>query len=543
MPTPSPTPMETDTDAAADSPAPTRRASKRKSAASAAVVPAPSTPAAAEPSTATPTSKRARSSSSNVSASKLKRAQSMRATNNTADANDEDGDEVKGNRPSARRAKSLGSAKSSSGKKKQKAPSTMSQDDCEDNDDVGGDESAAISRTTSSAGFSPIAAELAVIEQQKRANRPPGSITICSWNVNGLRAALRSGAASYFNEVDADIIALSEVKADEETIKNEFDQLGEESNTDLSSPSSSVASSPLAAAFAGKKLTKPPQKYHKYFNCCMNKKGYSGTAILSKVKPLSVTKGIGVAEHDEEGRVLTAEYPSFFLVLVYVPNAGQKLERLSYRTQKWDTAFQAYLAQLSDKKPVVWTGDLNVAWRECDIHSPKTNQRSAGFTMEERTNFAKIVQVHPEKGWPQDAPTIEKDVDNNNNHDSTSTAHPTQSATTSSASSSSPSPDPPTSFPSSSSSPPSSASSTLRWIDAFDRLNPDAPASHRFTYWSHRFSARSKHKGWRLDYFMVHPSLWPNVVDTWIGCEMSAVDGTGARRSDHAPIFLNLTSL
>lgn len=127
--------------------------------------------------------------------------------------------------------------------------------------------------------------------------------------------------------------------------------------------------------------------WHVSWNCSTDKKGYSGTAILSRAEPLSVSSGIGTPEHDGEGRVLTAEFPSFFLVNCYVPNAGEGLKRLDYRVNQWDTAFCSYLKGLEARKPVVLTGDLNVAPTELDIHSPKTNLKSAGFTPEERASF------------------------------------------------------------------------------------------------------------------------------------------------------------
>jgi exodeoxyribonuclease III len=115
------------------------------------------------------------------------------------------------------------------------------------------------------------------------------------------------------------------------------------------------------------------------------------------VKPLSVTNGIGAKKHDDEGRTITAEFVDYFLVVTYVPSSGQKLDRLTYRTTEWDTALLAYLQGLEKKKPVVWTGDLNVAHHDHDIHSPKTNQKSAGFTPAERANFGATVSMHVPK--------------------------------------------------------------------------------------------------------------------------------------------------
>lgn len=138
-----------------------------------------------------------------------------------------------------------------------------------------------------------------------------------------------------------------------------------------------------------------PDGYFRYWNCCKIQKGYSGVAIFSKIKPISVKEGIGKKEHDEEGRTLTLEFEKFYLVACYVPNAGQKLVRLAYRTKKWDPDFKNYLDDLKKSKHVILTGDLNVAHNEIDISNPKGNERSAGFTIEERTEFGKLLN----DGW------------------------------------------------------------------------------------------------------------------------------------------------
>ncbi|EIE20819.1 hypothetical protein COCSUDRAFT_18358, partial [Coccomyxa subellipsoidea C-169] len=140
---------------------------------------------------------------------------------------------------------------------------------------------------------------------------------------------------------------------------------------------------------ACEKLLRPGlQDWHFYFNNSIAKKGYSGVAVLSRAKPLSVTNGLGKEDHDQEGRVITAEYPSFYVVNVYVPNSGEGLKRLEYRVGSWDVAFADYLAGLGAKKPVILTGDLNCAHQEIDIHDPKRNLKSAGFTEEERKSFS-----------------------------------------------------------------------------------------------------------------------------------------------------------
>ncbi len=175
-----------------------------------------------------------------------------------------------------------------------------------------------------------------------------------SWNVNGLRACMQKGFLDFFQEIDADIFCLQETKLQEGQI-------------DLNLPG-----------------------YHQYWNYA-EKKGYSGTAIFTKEEPLQVTYGIGVEEHDHEGRVITAEYPEFYFVTVYVPNAQQELKRLDYRMQ-WEADFLAYLKKLEEKKPVIYAGDLNVAHEEIDLKNPKTNRGNAGFTDEERSCFSKVLE-------------------------------------------------------------------------------------------------------------------------------------------------------
>lgn len=175
-----------------------------------------------------------------------------------------------------------------------------------------------------------------------------------SWNVNGLRACMQKGFLDFFQEIDADIFCLQETKLQEGQI--DLDLLG----------------------------------YHQYWNYA-EKKGYSGTAIFTKEEPLQVTYGIGVEEHDHEGRVITAEYPEFYFVTVYVPNAQQELKRLDYRMQ-WEADFLAYLKKLEEKKPVIYAGDLNVAHQEIDLKNPKTNRGNAGFTDEERACFSKVLE-------------------------------------------------------------------------------------------------------------------------------------------------------
>lgn len=178
---------------------------------------------------------------------------------------------------------------------------------------------------------------------------------LISWNVNGLRAVLGKNFMEFFNEIDADIFCLQETKL-------------QEGQVDLDLPG-----------------------YHQYWNYA-EKKGYSGTAIFSKKEPLSVAYGIGMEEHDKEGRVITAEYESFYMVTVYTPNSQDGLKRLDYRMD-WEEAFKAYLKGLESKgKPVIFAGDLNVAHKEIDLKNPKTNRKNAGFTDEEREKMSMLLE-------------------------------------------------------------------------------------------------------------------------------------------------------
>ena len=176
-----------------------------------------------------------------------------------------------------------------------------------------------------------------------------------SWNVNGLRACVQKGFIEYFQGADADFFCLQETKLQEGQID-----------------------------FA-------PEGYHCYWNYAV-RKGYSGTAIFTKWEPLAVTYGIGIEEHDQEGRVITLEYPDFYMVTVYTPNSQNELARLDYR-MKWEDDFRAYLKGLDEKKPVVMCGDLNVAHKEIDLKNPKTNRHNAGFTDEERGKFTEFLDA------------------------------------------------------------------------------------------------------------------------------------------------------
>ena len=174
-----------------------------------------------------------------------------------------------------------------------------------------------------------------------------------SWNVNGLRAAVGKGFVEYFKEADADIFSLQETKLQAGQIDLEL------------------------------------EGYHQYWNYA-EKKGYSGVAVFTKKEPLRVTYGIGVEEHDHEGRVITLEFEDFYHVTVYTPNSQAENARLDYRMD-WDDAFRSYVKGLDKKKPVIICGDLNVAHNEIDLKNPKTNRRSAGFTDEERGKFTELL--------------------------------------------------------------------------------------------------------------------------------------------------------
>ncbi len=174
-----------------------------------------------------------------------------------------------------------------------------------------------------------------------------------SWNVNGLRACVEKGFGEVFRELDADLFALQETKLQEGQI-------------DLQTTG-----------------------YHQYWNYAQ-KRGYSGTAVFAKKEPLHVSYGIGLEEHDQEGRVITLEYPEYFFVTCYTPNSQNELKRLDYRMQ-WEDDFRAYLGELDRKKPVILCGDLNVAHEEIDLKNPKTNRHNAGFTDEEREKMTELL--------------------------------------------------------------------------------------------------------------------------------------------------------
>ena len=176
---------------------------------------------------------------------------------------------------------------------------------------------------------------------------------LISWNVNGLRACVQKGFLDIFKELNAAMFCIQESKLQEGQISLEL------------------------------------EGYHQYWNYAI-KKGYSGTAIFTRREPMSVAYGIGIEEHDQEGRVITLEFAEFYLVTVYTPNSQSELARLDYR-MRWEDAFLSYLKGLEEKKPIVFCGDLNVAHKEIDLKNPKTNRKNAGFTDEERGKFSTLL--------------------------------------------------------------------------------------------------------------------------------------------------------
>ena len=178
---------------------------------------------------------------------------------------------------------------------------------------------------------------------------------LISWNVNGLRACVGKGFLEYFREVNADVFCIQESKLQDGQIELEL------------------------------------EGYYQYWNYA-EKKGYSGVALFTKEEPLSVAYGMGIEEHDHEGRILTAEYEDYYIVTCYTPNSQSELARLPYR-MKWEDAFLGFLKDLEKKKPVIFCGDLNVAHKEIDLKNPKTNRNNAGFTDQEREKFSALMDA------------------------------------------------------------------------------------------------------------------------------------------------------
>lgn len=247
---------------------------------------------------------------------------------------------------------------------------------------------------------------------------------LISWNVNGLRACVQKGFMDAFRTLDADIFCIQESKLQEGQIEL------------------------------------PLEGYHQYWNYA-EKKGYSGTAVFTRREPLSVSMGIGIPEHDREGRVITLEFDEFYFITVYTPNSQDELARLGYRME-WEDAFLAYIKKLEEKKPVIFSGDLNVAHKEIDLKNPKTNRRNPGFTDEERGKFSAVLEAG--------------------------------------------------------------------YVDSFRYFYPDL--ENAYSWWSYRFSARSKNVGWRIDYFVVSDKLAPRMTGAKIHDEIFG--------SDHCPVELTI---
>ena len=257
---------------------------------------------------------------------------------------------------------------------------------------------------------------------------------IIAWNINGIRSVIdKKYLYDVIEKENPDIICFGETK--------------------LSCPITETQQK-LKEKISGYK--------NRYYSQCGVRNGYSGTAIFSKKKPINVKFGMNDPLHDNEGRLITLEFKKFFLVHVYTPNSGQTLQRLDYRVNEWDVKFRKYINKLQKEKKVIVCGDLNVANEDIDIHSPKTNKRTAGFTNEERESFKK----HLFK---------------------------------------------------------------LKLIDTYRYKNP---TKVEYSYWSYRFGARKKNKGWRIDYFLVSEKLKSKIVKSEI---LTNVEG-----SDHAPILLTI---
>lgn len=245
---------------------------------------------------------------------------------------------------------------------------------------------------------------------------------LISWNVNGIRACIGKGFMDFFNQIDADIFCIQESKISPNQLQLNLDN------------------------------------YYQYFNFA-EKKGYSGTAIFTKIKPLNCTYGMAIPDHDKEGRIITLEFSDFYLVNVYTPNSKRELERLDYRME-WEDAFLAYVKSLDLQKPVILCGDLNVAHQEIDLKNPKTNRRNAGFTNEERAKFSQLL----ESGF----------------------------------------------------------------IDTYRNFYPEKEGA--YTWWSYRFSARTKNAGWRIDYFCISERFKDQLISADIHAPIMG--------SDHCPVEL-----
>jgi len=261
-------------------------------------------------------------------------------------------------------------------------------------------------------------------------------LKIISWNVNGIRAVDKKVDINKFlSKNKPHIFCLSETK-----LSCPYDDIEKYFNEKING-----------------------YKY-KYWSTCIVKKGYSGTSIWSKKKPINVINGINNKELDNEGRVITLEFEKFFLINVYTPNSGEALARLDYRVKKWDPAFRKYIKKLQKKKKsVIVCGDLNVAHNEIDLANPKTNRRSSGFTDEERNSFSLLLQKN-------------------------------------------------------------------KLVDSYRFLYPDK--KDEYSYWTYRFKARERNKGWRIDYFLTDEKNKNSIKKSGILTKQMG--------SDHAPVYLEI---
>jgi len=233
------------------------------------------------------------------------------------------------------------------GKKPTKAKNTKKGKEEEEGDE-GGDEEG---------GEADASVSVTITETGPVYGASPDHFKIISWNVNSIRACQKNKEAftEYVKREQPDVICIQETKVNAATVP---------------------------------KNIAPGYKEFWYH---AEKNGYAGTAVFSKTEPISITYGLGIKEHDTEGRTITVEYDTFYLVNTYIPNSGAKLERLAYRTKEWDAALLAHLKKLEEKKPIIWTGDLNVAHDNIDLAKPDSNHKTAGFTNEERANFTKLL--------------------------------------------------------------------------------------------------------------------------------------------------------
>jgi len=205
------------------------------------------------------------------------------------------------------------------------------------------------------------------VNSMEKGKVPDTVIKIASWNINGLKAVMSKGNLVYYlNKSNPDILCLSEIKISDAEIERE-----------------------------SYLMTLEKLGYLCYYNCCKAKGGYSGTGILTKYKPMCVKYGFGIPKHDQEGRLLTAEFEKFYLLTCYAPNVGGNLNKLDYRTKEWDPDFRQYINELKKKKPVVLCGDLNVAHTEIDLSNPQKNHLQPGFTGQERKGFTELMNT----GW------------------------------------------------------------------------------------------------------------------------------------------------